>query len=96
MTASDSHDERLPDSYQEGDVWSMNRWVVAEGFPTMAQLRRGIMLGNIAYAFLVGGSDSGISDFSWHGDTYVEDIMQGELLAVAFGDKAAVSTFYSG
>jgi hypothetical protein len=65
-----------------------------QGFPTVQQLRRGIVLGCIAHSFWLVANDPVFVMF-WDGDTYLDDQIQGERWAVAFPEGGAVAVFYS-
>lgn len=64
------------------------------GFPTVQQLRRGIILCCITHSFWLAVNDPVFIMF-WDGDTYFEDEIQGENWAVAFSGSGAVAVFYS-
>lgn len=66
-----------------------------QGFPTVAQLRRGILLGCIANALYLTTSEGHWSGIQWEGDTYLEDNEQGERWAAAFTSQGAVAVFHS-
>ncbi|MCB0325885.1 MAG: hypothetical protein KDD69_20040 [Bdellovibrionales bacterium] len=68
--------------------------VARQGFPTVQQLRRGIILGCIARSFWLAKEDP-VFELFWEGDTYLDDEMGGERWAVAFSDVGAVAVFYS-
>jgi hypothetical protein len=64
------------------------------GFPTVEQLRRGIVLCCITHSFWLAVHAPVFSVF-WHEGTYFEDEIQGEYWAVAFTQGGAVAVFYS-
>jgi hypothetical protein len=64
------------------------------GFPTVEQLRRGIILNCIAHSFWLPNHDT-VFHMDWEGDTYFEDNIQGEHWAVSFDGSGAVAVFYS-
>lgn len=64
------------------------------GFPTVEQLRRGILLNCIAHSFWLPANET-VFQMYWTGNTYFEDGMQGEHLAVSFSRPGAVATFFS-
>ncbi len=68
--------------------------ILAQGFPTVERLRRGIVLGCIAHSFWLAVNERVFEQF-WEGDTYMDDQMQGERWAVSFPDGGAVAVFYS-
>jgi hypothetical protein len=68
--------------------------VAQQGFPTVQQLRRGIVLGCIASSFWLAAEEPVFEQFL-EGDTYLDDQMQGERWAVAFPEGGAVAVFYS-
>ena len=83
----------LPEWY-DGSMDAIINYVVAQGFPTVTQLRQGILLGCIAEAVHCA-ADGGVREHVWDGDAYAQDIYQGERWAVAFTDTGAVTVFYS-
>src|SRR5262249_13091021 len=52
------------------------------GFPTVEQLRRGIMLDCIAHSFWLAAHER-VFEMDWEGDTFLKDDSQGERWAVA-------------
>jgi len=64
------------------------------GFPTVEQLRRGIVLCCITSSFWLAVHEPVFYMF-WDDDTYFEDEIQGEQWAVAFTEGGAVAVFYS-
>jgi hypothetical protein len=74
----------------------MYNHLARKGFPTVKQLRRGILLGCIAHSLWLAANE-GIFRYNqfWDGDTYVDENDQGERWAVAFDMKGAVAVFYS-
>lgn len=64
------------------------------GFPTVEQLRRGIVLDCIVHSFWLITHDP-IFYMIWEGDTYHEDTIEGEHWAVSFPPGGAVAVFYS-
>ncbi|VTR93180.1 unnamed protein product [Gemmata massiliana] len=64
------------------------------GFPTVSQLRRGIVLNYIAHAFWLTTHHI-MGEMVWERDTFFEDDMQGEHWAVSFPEGGAVAVFYS-
>jgi hypothetical protein len=67
-----------------------------QGFPTVEQLRHGILLGCIAHAFWLAANEGLFAhNHHWDGDTYVGDNDQGEQWAVSFYPEGAVAVFYS-
>jgi hypothetical protein len=64
------------------------------GFPTVEQLRRGILLNCIAHSFWLPPHQV-VFQMYWEGNTYFEDGMQGEHWAVSFSAEGAVAVFYS-
>jgi hypothetical protein len=64
------------------------------GFPTVEQLRRGIVLCCITSSYWLAVHDP-VSTIFWHDGTYFEDEMQGESWSVAFTEGGAVAVFYS-
>jgi hypothetical protein len=64
------------------------------GFPTVEQLRRGVVLCSITSAYWLAVHDP-VFTIYWHGGTYFEDEMQGEHWAVAFAKGGAVAAFFS-
>jgi hypothetical protein len=102
-----SNDKPMGDSNKEfpkwyalvcetGDCSPMYEHLAREGFPTVKQLRRGILLGCIAHALWLAANQGMFAhNHQWEGDTYVEDIDQGERWAVTFVSEGAVAVFYS-
>ena len=93
-------DKALPAWYllvgQKHGNFPMYDYVARQGFPTVAQLRRGIRLGCIAHALWLAANKGVFAcDHHWEADTYVEDTMQGERWAAAFAPEGAVAVFYS-
>ncbi|MBL8800076.1 MAG: hypothetical protein JNM56_39705 [Planctomycetia bacterium] len=68
--------------------------VRSAGFPTVEQLRRGIVLSCITHSFWLAVHDPVFYMF-WDESTYFEDQIQGEYWAVAFTEGGAVVVFYS-
>jgi hypothetical protein len=64
------------------------------GFPTVEQLRRGILLGCIVHSFWLAAEDP-VTEQYWEGDTYMDDQLEGERWAVSFPQGGAVAVFYS-
>jgi hypothetical protein len=64
------------------------------GFPTVEQLRRGIVLCCITHSFWLAVHDPVFTMF-WDDNTYFEDEIQGEYWTVAFTEGGAVAVFYS-
>jgi hypothetical protein len=64
------------------------------GFPTVEQLRRGIVLRCIIDSFWLATHDP-MSVAFWEDNTYFEDEIQGESWAVTFTGVGAVAVFYS-
>lgn len=64
------------------------------GFPTVEQLRRGVLLNCIAHSFWLPAHEL-VFQMYWDGDTYFEDDIQGEDWAVSFSGDGAVAVFYS-
>jgi hypothetical protein len=64
------------------------------GFPTVEQVRRGIVLNCIAHSFWLPTHES-VFEIGWDDDTYFEDLLQGEHWAVSFPKHGAVAVFYS-
>jgi hypothetical protein len=64
------------------------------GFPTVEQLRHGIVLCCIAHSFWLAVHKPVFQMFC-DDDTYFEDEIQGEYWAVAFTEGGAVAVFYS-
>jgi hypothetical protein len=64
------------------------------GFPTVEQLRRGIVLCCITHSFWLAVNEPVFYMF-WHDGTYFEDEIQGEYWSVAFTEGGAVAVFYS-
>lgn len=65
------------------------------GFPTVEQLRRGIILRCITHSFWLAAGNILVSILFWDDSTYFEDEIQGEYWAVAFTAGGAVAVFYS-
>ena len=76
------------------DNFPMYEHLARQGFPTVQQLRRGIVLGCIAHSFWLAVWEPVFEQF-WDGDTYLDDQMQGERWAAAFSEGGAVAVFYS-
>ncbi|QDU96243.1 hypothetical protein [Lignipirellula cremea] len=68
--------------------------VARNGFPTVQQLRRGILLGCIAQSFWLVKEEP-VFELFWADDIYLDDQMGGERWAVAFSEAGAVAVFYS-
>jgi len=66
-----------------------------QGFPTVKQFRRGILLGCIADALWLAANQGYYAGQQWDGDTYIEDKEQGELWAATFTAQGTVAVFYS-
>jgi hypothetical protein len=64
------------------------------GFPTVEQLRRGIVLDCIAHSFWLVAHKP-VFQMEWDGDTYHEDTGEGEHWAVSFPKGGAVAVFFS-
>jgi hypothetical protein len=64
------------------------------GFPTVEQLRCGIVLNCIAHSFWLTAHQP-VFQIYWDDDTFFEDNIQGEHWAVAFAPRGAVAVFYS-
>jgi hypothetical protein len=64
------------------------------GFPTVEQLRRGVILNCIAHSFWLTAHEP-VFEMDWNDDTYFEDDIQGEHWAVSFPEGGAVAVFYS-
>jgi hypothetical protein len=96
--AADS-DEGFPDWYKHvlatRNTRFMYDYVTREGFPTVKQLREGLLLGSIADALWLAANQGSFAGCEWDGDTFVENNEQGELWAVAFTPAGAVAVFYS-
>jgi hypothetical protein len=73
----------------------MFEYIARQGFPTVRQLRHGILLGCIADALYSVAHNVSYAGRSWDGDTYQDDNEQGELWAAAFTPAGAVAVFYS-
>jgi hypothetical protein len=73
----------------------MYEHLARQGFPTVEQLRRGILLGCIADALWLAANQGIFAGHQWDGDTYVDDNEQGELWAATFTPDGAVAVFYS-
>jgi hypothetical protein len=73
----------------------MYEHLARQGFPTVKQLRQGILLGYIAYALFLAADEGCSEGHYWDGDTYIDDNQQGETWAVAFTPQGAVAVFYS-
>jgi hypothetical protein len=66
------------------------------GFPTVEQLRRGIVLDCIIHSFwLITHTHDPVCYMIWEGDTYFEDTIQGEHWAISFTPGGAVVVFFS-
>jgi hypothetical protein len=65
------------------------------GFPTVEQLRRGVVLSCIAHSFWLPAQEPVVFEMYWDGDSYFEDNIQGEHWAVTFPGVGAVAAFYS-
>lgn len=64
------------------------------GFPTVEQLRRGVILNCIAHSFwFINHQPVYLQE--WRGQTYLEDNSQGEHWAVTFRDSGAVAVFFA-
>lgn len=85
--------DTLPEWY-DGSRWATNDYIVAQGFPTVTQFRRGILLGCIVEAVSLVEQGS-FPEHAWQDNVYNQDIHQGEAWAVAFTDAGAVAVFYS-
>ena len=57
-------------------------------------MRRGVVLNCIAHSFWLPSHEP-VFQMDWEGDTYFEDNIQGEHLAVSFPEGGAVAVFYS-
>lgn len=64
------------------------------GFPTVQQLRRGVLLRCISTSFWLAARPTDTYVF-WEGDTYFEDQHQGEQWAATFSNCGAVVVFFS-
>jgi hypothetical protein len=91
-------DKELPSWYsrvlETHDNFPLYDHLTRQGFPTVEQLRRGIILGCVAHSFWLAAEEA-VSEEFWNGDTYVNDEMQGERWAVAFPKGGALAVFYS-
>jgi hypothetical protein len=83
----------LPEWYTASSA-SMYEHLARQGFPTVQQLRRGIMLGCIASSFWLAAHEPVFQMF-WDGDSYIDDQIQGERWAVSFPKSGAVAVFFS-
>jgi hypothetical protein len=66
-----------------------------QGFPTVEQLRRGILLGCIAHALWLAANQGSYAGIHREGDAFMEDNGQGERWAAAFTPEGVVAVFYS-
>ena len=67
-----------------------------QGFPTVEEFQRGILLGCIAHALWLAAHEGMFAtDCHWDDDTYGNDNGQGERWAVTFRPEGAVAVFYS-
>lgn len=64
------------------------------GFPSVEQLRRGLVLNCIAHSFWLTSHEP-VFQIYWENDTYFEDNIQGEHMAVSFSEGGGVAVFYS-
>jgi hypothetical protein len=92
--------KQLPAWYQpvmEGQsCFPMYEHLAQQGFPTVNQLRDGILLGCIAHALWLAANQGQFAhNHCWDGSTYVDDNDQGERWAVDFQPEGAVAVFYS-
>ena len=86
----------LPAWYSTSNTLSIYEHLARQGFPTVQQFRRGILLGCIAHALWLAANDGSFAhNHQWDGDTYVDDNDQGETWAVSFTAEGAVAAFYS-
>ncbi len=92
-------DEQLPAWYASeipmNRTIAMHDYVSRQGFPTVKQLRDGILLGCIADALWLAANQGSFDGKQWEGDTYLDDNQQGEQWAVAFTPAGTVAVFYS-
>lgn len=86
----------LPAWYTSGSAFPMYEHLTWQGFPTVQQLRRGILLGCIAHSLWLAAHEGMFAhNHQWDGDTYADDNDQGERWAVTFRPEGAVAVFYT-
>lgn len=86
----------LPDWYTSNSMSPVYEYISRQGFPTVSQLRRGILLGCISHAMWLAANE-GMFEYEkeWIDTTYCDDNGQGERWAVDFSDGGAVAVFYT-